>query len=83
MSLIVTETRVVDPEVSDCMCGGIPEHSSDQLSGYSNGSASVCCPDCGLSMEESTSDLGFGASLESIYLTVVLRWNNIMGKNSH
>ena len=76
MSLIIQETRIVDPKFNNCACGSEVKHSanlgSDGLSGY----AQVECKRCGLKMEEHSYTVGYeGISLEGMYQKVCRRWN--------
>jgi hypothetical protein len=84
MSIVVTESRVVDPEVNNCVCGSSHiKHSAENVySSDGGGYAYVKCESCGLKMEEKSSIIGYGESLEDIYIRVVNRWNSVMRRSN-
>ena len=78
MALLIQKTEIYDPKVLNCLCGGDTDHGSNNTDGFS-GTASIKCKKCGLTMSESSYNIGYGDSLQSIYAKVVNRWNKTMG----
>ncbi len=82
MSLIITTQECFDPEVENCVCGGIPYHDSTLFHNENScGAAIVKCPECDLCMTEESHNIGYGdTTLKSIYIKVTNRWNEVMSK---
>ena len=81
MSLIITHQELFDPDVENCVCGGIPYHEATMFHGSnSSGVAIVKCSECDLCMTEESNNIGYGDTLKSIYIKVTNRWNEVMGR---
>jgi len=76
--LEITETRIVDPDFHDCICGEAVDHKC-KTANY-QGYAQVKCPKCGLGMSDYMEDYGDNIQLEALYMRLCNKWNNIVGK---
>jgi len=76
MSLKEKETTYeFTPEFNDCICGAKVVYSTSSDCGKYEGTAYVKCPNCGLNMFESSYDIGYSDSIDSISVTLENRWN--------
>jgi|GEM_PF-5893329 hypothetical protein len=66
--------------IKKCICGDTPKLiSNGGYQGDSNGYAKLECS-CGLFMEETTYNLGFGTSLNQLESAVIQKWNAVLIK---
>lgn len=83
--ITITETKEVNFKTINCMCGTTPDVKDHKGSGYSI-SVEVKCTNCGMSVSDSSSNIGFGENsltLQSFASQVVSKWNRMLQPVEH